>query len=434
MDTMESERVTALEGFSEPASPAVASRSATLAPAGEPGGAARARLLVDEMVRAGKWPQPQLLFEIAATGEAALEPLLEIIGCPPRGPHIKGPLWHALSLLGEIGSTRAVPGLVQVIRIHKNEFAHHAAHQLAKLAQPGFDALIELCRDPAITGEHRLRVICGAKSGAAVDLSRRAQLAEVVGTMLEELVATAKEKRARGEPLWDDPEDEESDEEQEFLESSGSNDVRSDDGTPADSDADAPREFDRRRLDLDDELEASGDPGSNTLLSVQEILAEIRDEFEFEADAKFDKLSLTQQISCLIEDLSDLADPSTRELIDMAFREDLCDCDIIDLDRVNESYARGGSISADHVDDLVVYERLYREHVALAARKIRRRETMFDRVPQVTDLAEGTAATPRVSVTGPIRNEGHNLGRNDPCWCGSGKKYKKCHWGKDRAE
>jgi preprotein translocase subunit SecA len=22
----------------------------------------------------------------------------------------------------------------------------------------------------------------------------------------------------------------------------------------------------------------------------------------------------------------------------------------------------------------------------------------------------------------------HELGRNDPCWCGSGKKYKKCHW------
>jgi methionyl aminopeptidase len=25
-------------------------------------------------------------------------------------------------------------------------------------------------------------------------------------------------------------------------------------------------------------------------------------------------------------------------------------------------------------------------------------------------------------------------GRNDPCWCGSGKKYKKCHLGHDRAE
>ena len=23
------------------------------------------------------------------------------------------------------------------------------------------------------------------------------------------------------------------------------------------------------------------------------------------------------------------------------------------------------------------------------------------------------------------------IGRNDPCWCGSGKKYKKCHLGRD---
>jgi preprotein translocase subunit SecA len=24
-------------------------------------------------------------------------------------------------------------------------------------------------------------------------------------------------------------------------------------------------------------------------------------------------------------------------------------------------------------------------------------------------------------------NEDEQIGRNDPCWCGSGKKYKKCH-------
>jgi hypothetical protein len=24
-----------------------------------------------------------------------------------------------------------------------------------------------------------------------------------------------------------------------------------------------------------------------------------------------------------------------------------------------------------------------------------------------------------------------DLGRNDPCWCGSGKKYKKCHMQSD---
>jgi preprotein translocase subunit SecA len=26
------------------------------------------------------------------------------------------------------------------------------------------------------------------------------------------------------------------------------------------------------------------------------------------------------------------------------------------------------------------------------------------------------------------------IGRNDPCWCGSGKKYKHCHMKQDRRE
>jgi preprotein translocase subunit SecA len=26
-----------------------------------------------------------------------------------------------------------------------------------------------------------------------------------------------------------------------------------------------------------------------------------------------------------------------------------------------------------------------------------------------------------------VKSEQENIGRNDPCWCGSGKKYKKCH-------
>jgi uncharacterized protein YchJ len=26
-----------------------------------------------------------------------------------------------------------------------------------------------------------------------------------------------------------------------------------------------------------------------------------------------------------------------------------------------------------------------------------------------------------------VVNEHRDVGRNDPCWCGSGKKYKKCH-------
>ena len=32
-----------------------------------------------------------------------------------------------------------------------------------------------------------------------------------------------------------------------------------------------------------------------------------------------------------------------------------------------------------------------------------------------------------------VRHLGPKPGRNEPCWCGSGKKYKKCHWRQDRS-
>jgi preprotein translocase subunit SecA len=41
--------------------------------------------------------------------------------------------------------------------------------------------------------------------------------------------------------------------------------------------------------------------------------------------------------------------------------------------------------------------------------------------------AGGTAAAPGTSPSGR-----RAIGRNDPCWCGSGKKYKDCHWEADQ--
>jgi len=34
----------------------------------------------------------------------------------------------------------------------------------------------------------------------------------------------------------------------------------------------------------------------------------------------------------------------------------------------------------------------------------------------------------------PPRPAAVELGRNEPCWCGSGKKYKKCHLTRDERE
>ena len=40
-----------------------------------------------------------------------------------------------------------------------------------------------------------------------------------------------------------------------------------------------------------------------------------------------------------------------------------------------------------------------------------------------TAVASGGSST----STTVIKGEHESIGRNDPCWCGSGKKYKKCH-------
>jgi preprotein translocase subunit SecA len=52
-------------------------------------------------------------------------------------------------------------------------------------------------------------------------------------------------------------------------------------------------------------------------------------------------------------------------------------------------------------------------------------------VPEGIAGAAGMAAdevAPAPQVIETKRNDEHeNIGRNDPCWCGSGKKFKKCH-------
>jgi preprotein translocase subunit SecA len=51
--------------------------------------------------------------------------------------------------------------------------------------------------------------------------------------------------------------------------------------------------------------------------------------------------------------------------------------------------------------------------------------------PQMTASAGGAT----VSKPEPVRKTAKDrLGRNDPCWCGSGKKYKNCHLRQDRQQ
>jgi preprotein translocase subunit SecA len=48
--------------------------------------------------------------------------------------------------------------------------------------------------------------------------------------------------------------------------------------------------------------------------------------------------------------------------------------------------------------------------------------------PGVENEAEEPQGEPAAAApAGPITREGPKVGRNDPCPCGSGKKYKQCH-------
>jgi preprotein translocase subunit SecA len=46
---------------------------------------------------------------------------------------------------------------------------------------------------------------------------------------------------------------------------------------------------------------------------------------------------------------------------------------------------------------------------------------------QAAELAAGELAASVPVVETRRLDDNEKLGRNDPCWCGSGKKFKKCH-------
>ena len=45
----------------------------------------------------------------------------------------------------------------------------------------------------------------------------------------------------------------------------------------------------------------------------------------------------------------------------------------------------------------------------------------------VATVEEGSAAHASVKKQATVRHRAEKTGRNDPCFCGSGKKFKKCH-------
>lgn len=132
-----------------------------------------------------------------------------------------------------------------------------------------------------------------------------------------------------------------------------------------------------------------------------------------------------QAASSVVVDLSELADLEARPLIDAAFEagwldtddDDPFDIPYIDRKGVDELYEKGGHIRdwppPPFMED---YRKSRRSH--LEQEEKQKRLKLLNREP----------SAPEPVVLDP------RLGRNDPCWCGSGKKYKKCHLSQDEKD
>jgi preprotein translocase subunit SecA len=66
--------------------------------------------------------------------------------------------------------------------------------------------------------------------------------------------------------------------------------------------------------------------------------------------------------------------------------------------------------------------------MAAGASEVSDVEAAMQMVGAAADGGDGSDAVEALPVVEQRRvDESQQVGRNDPCWCGSGKKYKKCH-------
>jgi preprotein translocase subunit SecA len=138
--------------------------------------------------------------------------------------------------------------------------------------------------------------------------------------------------------------------------------------------------------------------------------------------------------SGLVAELVSYAPQEALDEIKEAFRRGLVDCGIVDLDLVQRSIAEGDSRFQkelkycrptgvqDTVAELSSWASFREEENSRnGTYRTPASATMLDD-QRGADLDDEGRREPLST----IRNTARKIGRNDPCPCGSGKKYKKC--------
>ena len=127
----------------------------------------------------------------------------------------------------------------------------------------------------------------------------------------------------------------------------------------------------------------------------------------------------------LISELTSYAPKDAIEDIKEAYRRDLVDSFLVSMEDVEKSIAEGEARVRQDLDRCPAtgIEDTIKElqHWAAFQEKPAKQHTPPPPKPHFT-----TAPEPPELVPTPVLSRGRRVGRNDPCTCGSGKKYKKC--------
>jgi hypothetical protein len=401
---------------------------------------ADARRLVACLIEAGQWPEPKLLEQIVATGDAATEPLIGVLRSRPRGWRAEAVLDPVIGLLRMLRPPAAIPALIEILKCYNEEVAECAADALVDFGTPGFEALIELCNDPSIRAYSRNFVFEAAVYAAGHDPAKRSRLADVLRPILEERIAKAREElRAKGWLAKLPPRDEFLDEDDEELD-----DDFDEEGEYEDEDEEVYLDEEFNVIDeVDDDaidqefVDHVEDSGAITVLADSRSSADESEPGDSDQGNEEVEPEIAEELAYVVGALADLGDPVARDAITTAFEEGLVDEAVVDQDEVEcgYEYFSQRKVLEPATDWLSIYREDYEAHLEslnppCTPPRIYVPPPRYGIVsppyePDDLEPVQDTAVTP------PIRNTGPKLGRNDPCWCGSGQKYKKCHLGQD---
>jgi hypothetical protein len=286
--------------------------------------------LVSSLVVEDGWPDPAILREIVARGQASVAPLIALI---ERTTATELAAYQGVELLTIIGDPSALPAIAHVYRYSDDDTAESFGMSLPAFGAAALPHFLPLVGDRSLTWYQRAVAADIALDIAGNDPGLRRQVSEAFSVVLADYVAEVQNFAALDE---DSPE----------------------------------------------------------RANIQEI------------------------VGTLIVDLAAAGAEDSRPLMRAAFDAHMVDESMTDDEILNEPF------STDRVpfvrnDWLAWYEKEY-EH---------RNDPppVFPKfAPEVSAKSEVVnAALSRQPYIAPLKP-----GRNEPCWCGSGKKYKKCHLGR----